>query len=101
MAAVPVIVRAVDRSTVVGTSSLRIAGENTHRVGLIMVNDGAYPVYVLLAPADASSLNGIPLKASGGSLVLDKNLLYKGEIRAIAVGGSSQLIATELVEHYG
>lgn len=82
---------ATSSAITVGETSTLIQATTTRQY-MVIVNDGAYPVYLNLSadePAVANS--GIRLNASGGSYEIIKGdgNGYNGAIRAIAVGGSS------------
>ncbi len=81
----------------IGTSSTLLIANNTARLGIIITNAGANPVYLnFTAPSGTAVVStGVYLAASGGSIQLDINSLIQSEINGIAVGGSSLVTFTE------
>lgn len=78
----------------VTTSTTAIATSNVGRQYLIIVNDGAYPVYLGLG-ASAVASTGIRLNANGGSYEINQDNLFVGAINGIAVGGTSVVTVFE------
>jgi hypothetical protein len=83
----------------VTTSSTHLLADNLGRLGLIITNTGANPVYLALntVAGTATAGQGIYLGANGGAIQFDGNSLWTGAVDAIAVGGSSVVTTTELI----
>ena len=83
----------------IATTSTLLCAFNTNRMGIIITNAGANPVFLNITAAGGTAIinTGIYLTASGGACQLDLNALHQGEINAIAVGGSSLVTFSEIV----
>lgn len=78
----------------VTTSNTAIVSSNVGRQYLVIVNDGANPVYLSLG-GTAVANSGIRLNAQGGSIELTQDNLFTGAISGIAVGGTSVVTVFE------
>ena len=76
-------------------SSTKIIDVNSKRHGLVLVNDGAYPVYLFFGAGPAVASSGLRLNAAGGSIQLDSSSLWVGAVYGIAVGGTSVVTVAE------
>lgn len=92
--------RARDITTTQGAAELIVVAANKHRTALWLVNDSPNNIYLAFGGRAAQLNVGIRLNANGGSLVIDKQSLYKGEIRGIATGANSVLGGEELESRY-
>ena len=81
------------------TSSTLLCAFNINRMGILITNAGANPVFLNITAAGGTAIvnTGIYLAASGGACQLDLNALHQGEINAIAVGGSSLVTFSEII----
>jgi len=75
----------------VTTSSSLVTASSTNRSYYVIVNDGSNTVYLQFNDKDATVGSGIRLNANGGSYEINPDNLYRGAIRAIASGGSSNI----------
>ncbi len=84
--------------TCLTTATVLIDG-NGDRVALVMVNQGANPVYVATA-SNVGSTNGILLAASGGSVTMDVTRDFTLPSRrwyGLATGGTSAVYVLEVI----
>lgn len=81
-------------SASVTTSNTSIVAGNSGRQYLVLVNDGANPVYLGFG-ATAVANKGIRLNASGGTLEINQDNLFTGAINGIATGGTSVVTVFE------
>ena len=83
----------------IATSSTLLCAFNINRMGIIITNAGANPVFLSLTAVGGTALvnTGIYLAANGGAVQLDLNALHQGEINGIAVGGASLVTFAEII----
>ena len=89
----------VDSNPTCQLTATKLLNGNGDRVGLIIVNAGANPVWLSFT-ADVSTTNGIQLAPSGGNIsmnVRDDFTLPTRDWWGIATGGTSQIFIIELV----
>jgi len=79
----------------VTTSSTDILASSTPRQYAAIVNDGSNVVYLNFNGATAVANSGLRLNANGGTFEITSENLYKGQITAIASGGSSVVTVVE------
>lgn len=84
-----------DRTITVGAASVMVLGQNPLRVWASLVNDGDNVIYLQLG-AVAISNTGIRLNPAGGSLTIDRNMPWTGQVHAIAPGGNTVLCGQEV-----
>lgn len=84
-------------SSTVSNSASSVVSDNTGRLYLSLVNDGANVVYLhfIATSTGVVAQEGIRLSATGGSFEIDANNLYLGEIYAITSSGTSTLTIVE------
>lgn len=82
---------ATSSGMIVTTSSSLVTASSTSRSYYVIVNDGSNTVYLQFNDKDATVGSGLRLNAGGGSYEINPDNLYRGAIRAIASGGSSNI----------
>lgn len=80
-----------DLTTAVATTTTRVCEVNKHRTALFLTNDSDTIIYLAFGRAAVLNL-GIRLNAAGGSLELNKDSLFKGEIHAIHGGAGTKIL---------
>lgn len=81
----------------VQTSTTLLLTANANRMGLVITNSGANPVYLAFGDAATATVGkGVYLAANGGAFQLDSNFKWQGSIQAIASGGTSVVTFAEL-----
>lgn len=83
-------------SATITTINTQLKAANTARHGGLVINNGAFPVYLKVDGSTAVANEGILLKAGGHYYfsIETGNNTYEA-INGIAVGGSSKLLLTE------
>lgn len=79
----------------VATSDTLIVNRNDSRNGLFITNDGANKVYISFGTSVAVAGSGITLEPNGGMISIDAGSIWCGQVRGIAVGGTSNVSFTE------
>lgn len=92
--------RTGDHSADVTTGSLVVLAANKFRTAAWLINDSDTIIYLGLGWAAALNA-GIRLNSDGGSIEINKNCLFKGDIYAIHGGtGNKRLAIVELESRY-
>lgn len=81
----------------VGTTAATVLRNDPSRVSFVLVNLGAFVVFVVLR-GEPSSTNGLRVEPNGGTLIVgweDDGEMVAWEWRAVAVGGTSALLVLE------
>lgn len=80
----------------VDTTSTQILSANPQRIAAVLVNDGVDVIYLKLGSSPALVNSGIRLNPAGGSIQIDQNFPYIGEIHGIVATTASVITITEL-----
>jgi len=92
--------RTINHSGTVDAASVLVASANKHRTGFWFVNASGVDMNIGLGWVAAVG-QGIHLNAGGGSLELNKNNLFKGDIYVIGASGTGNVFtALELESRY-
>lgn len=86
-------------TSVLNTASTLVADANRHRSHLIVVNDGNNIIYLALGKTAVAN-RGIRINANGGGYEINRLNMFKGQINAIAVTGTTVLVGEEVENRY-
>ncbi len=89
------VANATNEAVTVNTSNTLVLAANSDRADADFVNDGNTIIYIRRGTGAAVVGEGIRLNPRGGSYEINRNNLFKGQIRAIGTAAGGKLSVTE------